>query len=240
MSAVFKMSQTPASYPHTMGKKEFILSKLVDSSIGGEVIPRTASLAVSLQTEFQSDQRGLWLEGIVVEYPSPSCKDLQVLQHLRQTVEDLPVIFSTTGVVGESIAELTARGVFDSVEQEHIARLPMTVRRALNDKKLREELEEARKALKHSQSLYRALVDNPAYGICRCNAEGELLDVNQTLVTMLGYTSKEQVLAANQGSEIIPNPCTASPFVGRAPEATRIEPVEIGWKRKNGTTLKAR
>ncbi len=177
---------------------------------------------------------------IVVEYPSPSCKDLQVLQHLRQSVEDLPVIFLTTGVAGAAIAELTAQGVFDSVEQEHIARLPMTVRRVLNDKKLREELEEARKALKHSQSLYRALVDNPAYGIYRCNAEGELLDVNQALVTMLGYTSKEQVLAANQGSAMIPNLCTALPFVGRAPEATRIEPVEIGWKRKDGTTLKVR
>jgi diguanylate cyclase (GGDEF)-like protein/PAS domain S-box-containing protein len=176
---------------------------------------------------------------IIVEYPSPSCKDLQVLQHLRQTAENLPVIFLTTGVVAQSIGELTAQGVFDSVEQEHIAKLPMTVRRALNDMKLREELEEARKALKHSQSLYRALVDNPAYGIYRCNAEGELLDVNQALVTMLGYTSKDQVLAANEGSAIIPNLCIALPFVGRFP-AKRIEPIEIEWKRKDGTTLKAR
>ena len=177
---------------------------------------------------------------IIVEYPSPSCKDLQVLQHLRQTAENLPVIFLTTGVVAQSIGELTAQGVFDSVEQEHIAKLPMTVRRALNDMKLREELEEARKALKHSQSLYRALVDNPAYGIYRCNAEGELLDVNQALVTMLGCTSKDQVLAANEGSAIIPNLCIALPFVGRFPPTKRIEPIEIEWKRKDGTTLKAR
>jgi len=39
---------------------------------------------------------------------------------------------------------------------------------------------------------------------------------------------------------MIPNLCSALPFVGRAPEGTRIEPVEIGWKRKDGTTLKAR
>jgi PAS domain S-box-containing protein len=155
-------------------------------------------------------------------------------------VEEIPVIFLTTGIVGESIGELTAQGVFDTVEREHIAKLPMDVRRALNDKKLREELEEARKALQHSQSLYRALVDNPAYGIYRCNAEGELLDVNQALVTMLGYTSKEQVLAANQGSAMIPNLCSGLAFVGRSPETKRIEPVEIEWKRKDGTTLKAR
>jgi len=37
----------------------------------------------------------------------------------------------------------------------------MAVRRALNEKKLRAELEEARKGLRHSQSLYHALVDIP-------------------------------------------------------------------------------
>jgi two-component system cell cycle response regulator len=64
--------------------------------------------------------------------------------------------------------------------------------------------------------------------------------VNQALVTMLGYTSKDQVLAANEGSAIIPNLCIALPFVGRSPATKRIEPVEIEWKRKDGTTLKAR
>jgi PAS domain S-box-containing protein len=41
--------------------------------------------------------------------------------------------------------------------------------------------------LRHSRSLYRALADNPSYGICRCDAEGKFIDVNQTLVLMLGY-----------------------------------------------------
>ncbi len=177
---------------------------------------------------------------IVVEYPSPSCNSSQILKFLHQTVKEVLVIFLTTGLVGESIGESTAQGVFDTVEREYIGKLPMVVRRALIDKKLREELEGARKALQHSQSLYRALVDNPTYGIYRCNAEGELIDVNQTLVTMLGYTSEEQVLAANQGSSIIPNLCNGLPFVGRSAETNRIEPVEIEWKRKDGTTLNVR
>jgi hypothetical protein len=37
----------------------------------------------------------------------------------------------------------------------------MVVRRALNHKETREELAQAKKALQHSQSLYRALEDNP-------------------------------------------------------------------------------
>src|SRR4030095_214169 len=90
------------------------------------------------------------------------------------------------------------------------------------------------------QSLYRALEDNPTYGICRCDGQGKLLDVNQTLVTMLGYGSKEELLAANQESEIIANLRNDSLFAGLVPETKKIEPVDMEWKRKDATKLKAR
>ena len=177
---------------------------------------------------------------VVAEYPSPNWKGSQALQLLHQTVQEIPLLFVTTAVGSGSIAELTAHGAFDYVEREHIAQLPMAVRRAVNEKKLRAELEEAGKALRHSQSLYRALVDNPAYGICRCDAEGKFIDVNQALLTMLGYDTKEELLAANRASEIVLDLGRGAPSAGCSPESVRIEPVEIEWKRKNGTTLKAR
>jgi len=105
---------------------------------------------------------------------------------------------------------------------------------------LREELEEVRQALQHSQSLYRALVDNPAYGIYRCDAQGNVLDVNQALVNMLGYASKDQLLSANQLAPIFPDLRHGSPFAQPAPDSKRIDPVETDWKRQDGTTLKAR
>ena len=104
---------------------------------------------------------------VVAEYPSPSWKRSQALQLLHQTVQEIPLLFVTTGPESESLAELTAHGAFDYVEREHVAQLPMAIRRALNEKELRAELEKAGKALRHSQSLYRALADNPTYGICR-------------------------------------------------------------------------
>jgi diguanylate cyclase (GGDEF)-like protein/PAS domain S-box-containing protein len=177
---------------------------------------------------------------IIVEYPSPSFKGSQALQLLHQTAQEIPLIFLTLGIGIESIAELAAQGAFEYVELEHIAQLPMAVRRALNEKKLRAELQEAEKALRHSQSLYRALVDNPAYGICRCEAGGKLLDVNQTLLTMLGYESKEELLAANFASEIVLDLGERKPVGGSFSGAAPVEPIEIEWKRKNGTVLKAR
>jgi diguanylate cyclase (GGDEF)-like protein/PAS domain S-box-containing protein len=177
---------------------------------------------------------------IIVEYPGSHGKGSQVLQLLDQTVQEVALIFLTSGVGSESIVELTAEGSFEYVEEGHLARLPMAVRRVLNERKLRCELEDAQKALRHSQSLYRALADNPTYGVYRCDAGGKLLDVNLALVTMLGYASEVELLAANRRSEIIPNLLNDSLFAGLIPETKRIEPVELEWKRKDGTKLKAR
>jgi diguanylate cyclase (GGDEF)-like protein/PAS domain S-box-containing protein len=176
---------------------------------------------------------------IVVEYPSPACPRPHELQLLRKTLRETPLVLLTTGLATAARAELTASGAFEYVEQEHNAQLPMAVRRALNEKKLREELEEVRQALQHSQSLYRALVDNPAYGY-RCDPRGNVLDVNQAFVNMLGYASKDHLLSANQLTPIFPDLRHGSPFAQPAPDSKRIDPVETDWKRQDGTTLKAR
>lgn len=176
---------------------------------------------------------------VVAEYPSPNWKGSQSLQLLRQTVQEIPLLFVTGANASEPIG-LTGLGALDYVERQHIAQLPMVVRRALNEQKLRVELEEAGKALRHSQSLYRALVDNPAYGICRCDKEGRFLDVNRALLTMLGYESKEDLLAANRASEIVLDLGHWPPLAECSSESVGVEPAEIEWKRKNGTILKAR
>lgn len=177
---------------------------------------------------------------VVAEYPGPSWKGSQSLRLLHRAVREIPLLFVTSGMGGESIAQLTADGAFDYVERERLAQLPMAVRRVLNEKKLRAELEEAGKALRHSQSLYRALVENPAYGICRCDAQGRFLDVNLALLKMLGYETKEELLQTNCVSEIVPEIGHGASLIAGPPEAVRIEPVELAWKRKNGTTVKVR
>jgi diguanylate cyclase (GGDEF)-like protein/PAS domain S-box-containing protein len=177
---------------------------------------------------------------VVVEYPGPSSKESQALQLLQSTRQEIPLLFVTAAMETESIAHLIAYDSFDYVEREHLAQFPMAIRRALNEKKLRAELEEAGKALRHSQSLYRALVENPAYGICRCDAEGKILDVNQAFVAMLGYATKAEFVATNRASEIIGDLGRGKRLPRSSSESVRIGPAEIDWKRENGTTLKAR
>ena len=177
---------------------------------------------------------------VIAEYPSPSWKGPQALQLLHQTVQEIPLVFLTTAMGIESIAKLTADRDLDYVEREHLPQLPMAVRRVLKEKKLRVELAESAKALRHSQSLYQALVENPAYGICRCDGQGKFLDVNRALLTMLGYESKEELLAADRASEIAFELGRGALSTRSSLESVRIEPVENEWKRKNGTSLKVR
>ncbi|MGB2677242.1 MAG: sensor domain-containing diguanylate cyclase [Candidatus Acidiferrum sp.] len=177
---------------------------------------------------------------IVVEYPTPSIKGPQALQLFLQTAEQSALVFLTTGCGSEAVAELAAHGPFECVERQHIAQLPMAVRRALKEKKLTSELEEADRALRHSRSLYRALVDNPSYGVCHCDADGNFLDVNRTFVTMLGYDSKEELLAANRASRIVLGLGHGRSLAGLFQESVPVQPVEREWIRKDGSILKAR
>lgn len=177
---------------------------------------------------------------VVAECPSPSWQGPEGLQLLHQTVREIPLVFVTTGLASESLAELAGHGVFDCVVREHLAQLPLTIRQALNEKNLRDELEGVRRALRHSHSLYRALVDNPAYGIYRCNVKGEILDVNEALIKMLGYTTKEELLATSEATELLSNFGQAAPSAKQPRESLKVQPFETEWKRKNDTILKVR
>ena len=177
---------------------------------------------------------------VIAEYPSLHWHGSRDLRLLHQTMQGVPLLFLITRSGNESAAELTGHGTFDHLERMHIVQLPMLVRRILNEKQLRIELEEAGTALEHSESQYRALVDNPAYGILRCGADGEFFDVNDALLAMLGYPTKDELLAASRSTDVFFNLGLGAPHCLPSPVRTRIEPVEVEWKRKNGTTLRAR
>jgi len=177
---------------------------------------------------------------IVAEYLGLSSGGASAWQLFRQAARDTPLIFLVAGLAGESFALLAAQGPFEYLQREHIAHLPMAVRRALSERKLRSDLAKAEKALHHSLSLYRALMENPAYGICRCDAQGKLLAVNQAFLTMLGYDSFEELLAANLQPEFSLDLGLRMSLAGVSAHPPRGEPIEVEWRRKDGTFLKAR
>jgi diguanylate cyclase (GGDEF)-like protein/PAS domain S-box-containing protein len=177
---------------------------------------------------------------IVAERPGTDRRGMHTIEVLRQTNEGTPLIFITDTMRRETAMEFARDGIHDCIEMDRIARFPMAVRRVLDEKNLREERDRAEKELRHSKAHYRALVENSAYGMCRCSKNGSFLDVNQVLVTMLGYKSREELKSANLASDIIQDPIKRAQLLERSLQTGRVDPVETEWKRKDGTTLRVR
>jgi diguanylate cyclase (GGDEF)-like protein/PAS domain S-box-containing protein len=76
--------------------------------------------------------------------------------------------------------------------------------------------------------------------MCRCNIKGKFLDVNQALVTMLGYASQEELLAANHASDILCDLSKRAQLLGHSVGNDGGDPLELEWKRRDGTMLKVR
>lgn len=177
---------------------------------------------------------------IVAEYPNPNWGGSQALKVLQQVVERVPLIFLAASLRRECQEALRANGAYDFVEPEHMEHLPMAVRRALEEKKLREELAASEKTLAKAEASYRALVDNPTYGICRVDAEGKFGYASRAFLTMLGYASREEFLETDFARDVIRDPAVCDRWSECLKEGAEIESFEMECYRKDGTKVRVR
>jgi diguanylate cyclase (GGDEF)-like protein/PAS domain S-box-containing protein len=177
---------------------------------------------------------------ILAKYPAATDWETRAVKMLRQNGRHTPVIFLTDTIERETVAELIRKGATDCIQMDNIGHLPVVVRRVLSEERLREQRDRAEEKLRHSEAHYRALVGNLMYGICRCTLEGKLVDANQALMTMLGCSAKEELLAANLTNEIIGDAFKRQQLLGGSGQVDPSDSLEINWTRKDGTALKAR
>src|SRR5467141_3431421 len=151
---------------------------------------------------------------VVAEYPSPDWRETQALELLHLSKRQIPLIFVGGTVKRETVVEFITRGAFDCIEMGHIGHLPAAVHRALDEKTLREERDRAQIGLRHSEARYRALAGNLSYGICRCDLGGKFLEVNEAMVKMLRYGSREELLGVDLASDLIQDPARRAQLLG--------------------------
>jgi diguanylate cyclase (GGDEF)-like protein/PAS domain S-box-containing protein len=190
--------------------------------------------------QFVGRLKSKYYDVVLAEYPSSNWQGPQALEILHLRDRQIPCIFLTDTIQLETVAELIAEGAADCVGMDHVGHLPVAIRHALSENNLREERDQTKKKLRHSEAHYRALVGSLAYGMCRCSINGKFLDVNQALVTMLGYPSREELLAVNLATDILSDRSKRAQLLGHSSEQDSADPLEIEWKRKDGTALKVR
>ncbi|GAC1662489.1 MAG: hypothetical protein NVS9B4_16240 [Candidatus Acidiferrum sp.] len=180
----------------------------------------------------------------VVEYSGRYDQNLNdfvndLLHKLPSSPRQVPLILLVQEVSREITAELMLRGVADCVAIDSLGHLPVAARRALNEKALRDERDRVERELRRTEAHYRALAGNLNYGICRCSPEGNFVDVNQALVAMLGYSSKDELLAADL-TAIAGDSSRRAQLLKNLAARDAGEPAEEEWVRKGGVILKVR
>src|SRR4029077_8207257 len=143
---------------------------------------------------------------VLADTTVPDWTGLQALSLLQQQKPEIPFILVTKGLEMDMVEEFMKNGASDCVDRACLTRLPLAVAIAVERTSLQNEQRRVEKELRHSEAHYRALLENPTYGICQFDVGGWFLDVNETLVAMLGYRSKEELMAVNLATDIIRDP----------------------------------
>jgi two-component system, cell cycle sensor histidine kinase and response regulator CckA len=99
---------------------------------------------------------------------------------------------------------------------------------------------QASEALRLSEVSFRSVIENAPYGIYRAQASGKLLLVNPALQKMLGYESQAELLRLNLTTEVYVDPLERQRVNDLFTNQKDFTEVQVDWKRKDGTPIKAR
>jgi PAS domain S-box-containing protein len=100
-------------------------------------------------------------------------------------------------------------------------------------------LREAQDGLRRSEGHFRALVTHAPYGICRCDAQGVIVQANPALVAMLGYAAADDLVGRN----LITLHNDAQQWFTLADHfrsAQRFNGLIAEWKRESGKSITVR
>jgi PAS domain S-box-containing protein len=101
-------------------------------------------------------------------------------------------------------------------------------------------LRSVQQALKASEANFRSLVVNAPYGICRSNANGQLVDANPALIAMLGFTGGDELLRRNLAADIYRDPEQRALLLESFRSGHSFDKAEAEWTRQDGSAMVVR
>jgi len=175
---------------------------------------------------------------ILSDFYMPRGTGLEVFDLLEKEGLDVPFILVSGPLGDEKAVECLKQGITDYVLKDRLGRLPIAIRRALADQRLRRERDLAEQALRRSQASYFSLIQNAPCGILRLNAgDGQLLEVNAALAEMLGYASPGELIRHSVIGDIALDPELLRCLTCEGVPATQVIKSEVEWKRQDGAIL---
>ena len=151
---------------------------------------------VSTRADFEARIRANSYDVVLSDYRLPDWTGMGALAVLQEYHRgEIPLIL-VTGTLGEELAvECLRQGVTDYVVKQNLARLPLVVRRVLDERRLRDDRTQAADALNATEERYRVLFESMPLPVWVFDVETHrVLAVNAAAVGHYGY-SREEFLA---------------------------------------------
>ncbi len=152
-----------------------------------------------VDTESEYNAHLGWQPDVILsDYNMPLLDAPRALDLLHQLDLDIPFIV-VSGAIGEEVAvAMMRRGATDYLLKDRLTRLGAAVRRALDERQLREETLRAGHALRASElRFYSFMNNNPALALIK-DEEGRILYVNNACEQMWGLSLAECLGRTNQ------------------------------------------
>ena len=129
---------------------------------------------------------------VLADYGLPNWTGMGALELVRAQGTDTPFILVTGSLGDEKAVECIKQGASDYVLKQSLVRLPMVVRRALEEKALRAE----RRRAEAERARLMTAIEQAAEAIFITDTEGKIEYVNPAFTWMTDY-SREEVLGQN-------------------------------------------
>jgi len=219
---------------HVAEDVELVLIALKESGV------RPDHTVVQGKEEFRQALQSGRYDAVLSDYRLPSWNGLDALKELRESGRDIPFLL-VTGTLGEEAAvECMKHGVDDYILKGHISRLPMALRKAVSEKALRGEKEQAQNALRLSEARNRDLFENSSYAIFRATFDGALMDGNPALLQMLGRSSTDELNGLNLLRDVMRFPEQCAELMNECRERGQVRGAELEWRRRDGGYIAVR
>ena len=210
---------------------ELILHELKEAGIAVE------HTVVENQEQFSNAVRNGNFDAVLADYRLPTWTGIDALKELQASGKDAPFLL-VTGMLGEEAAvECIKQGVSDYILKDHIGRLPAALKRALQEKALRDQSEEA---LRLSEARNLDLVEHAMYGISRVTVDGAFLDGNPALLSIVGCASVDELRTLNLVRDIFRFPEQCAKLLADCHEHGRVHGAETEWRRRDGGIVAVR
>lgn len=191
-----------------------------------------AAVAVNSEDGLRLAQE-LFPEVVLLAIQSPDLNGLQILQRLKKrgTTRELPVLMILDKFNEQYVAQGLQMGAADYLLKS--ARRELLLRRIGVLARVRQQERQKREVI----TRYQEFFEGEQHGLFLSTREGRFLDVNQNLVKLLGYQSRDELLGIDIKNDLYCDPRDRQHFQEIIERQGYIKNFKVNFKRKDGQKI---